>query len=286
MDIYEAKKIALEVDKILGCDGEVCDFDEETVYVNTKESSLDFDALLEVRKRFRIEAISVDDLEEGYLVLQIDVRTQEQRLFDKEAGDELMGQTEKMISGTAQETFFKVFGYKNGTSYGVTPDSRGYWSLPVSKFGNITSMQRMFSSIIRLSSLDLDNLDTSKVTDMSYMFYTCLSFSELNLNGWDTGCVTSMDGMFASCESLTYLDLSGFDTSQVTSMDGMFQDSKSLTSLDLSGWNTRKAFVQRMFSGCWSLKTIRMKGCSQDTIDKIKAQLAKDGIYGVNIITE
>ena len=177
MDIYEAKEIALEVDKILGCDSEVCDFDEETVYVNTRESSLDFDTLLEVRKSFRIEAISVDDLEEGYLVLQIDMRTQEQRLSDKEVGDELMEQTEKVISGTAQEAFFKDFGDKNGTSYGVTPDSRGYWSLPVSKFENITSMQRMFSSMNSLSSLDLNNLNTSKVTDMGHLFSCCLSLS-------------------------------------------------------------------------------------------------------------
>ena len=33
MNIIGAKEIALEVDKILGCDSEVCDFDDETVYV-------------------------------------------------------------------------------------------------------------------------------------------------------------------------------------------------------------------------------------------------------------
>ena len=180
---------------------------------------------------------------------------------DKEVDDELMGKTEKVISGTAQEAFFKVFGDKNGTSYGVIPDSRGYWSLPVSKFENITSMQSMFSCINRLFSLDLDNLDTSKVTDMRHMFTCCLSLSELNLNGWDTGCVTSMDGMFTCCESLTTMDLSGWNTSNVADMGSMF-------------------------NSCSSLKTITMKGCSQETVDKIKAQLAKDYIYGVNIITE
>ena len=45
MNIIGAKEIALEVDKILGCDSEVCDFDDETVYVNTGEESLDFDEL-------------------------------------------------------------------------------------------------------------------------------------------------------------------------------------------------------------------------------------------------
>ena len=90
MDIIEAKEIALGIDKILGCDSEVSDFDDETVYIKTGEESLDFEALLEVRKKYRIEAINVDDFGDETLVLQIDVRTEEQRLFDKEAGEELM----------------------------------------------------------------------------------------------------------------------------------------------------------------------------------------------------
>lgn len=50
MNIIGAKEISLGVDKILGCDCEVCDFDDETVYVNTGEESLDFDELLKLRK--------------------------------------------------------------------------------------------------------------------------------------------------------------------------------------------------------------------------------------------
>ena len=41
-----------------------------------------------------------------------------------------------------------------------------------------------------------------------------------------------------------------------------------------------------MFKGCSALKTIRMVGCSQTTIDKIKAQLATDGITDYAIVTE
>ena len=52
MNIIGAKEIALEIDKILGCDSEVCDFDDETVYVNTGEESLDFDELLKLRKKY------------------------------------------------------------------------------------------------------------------------------------------------------------------------------------------------------------------------------------------
>ena len=67
----------------------------------------------------------------------------------------------------------------------------------------------------------------------------------------------------------------------------MFYDCNSLTSLDLSGWDISNVpYTEDMFHGCNALKTIRMVGCSQDTIDKIKAQLSTDGITGCTIVTE
>lgn len=92
MNIIGAKEISLGVDKILGCDSEVCDFDDETVYVNTGEESLDFDELLKLRKKYRIEAILVSDTGDDNLVLQIDIRTDEQRQLDKEVGEDLLSQ--------------------------------------------------------------------------------------------------------------------------------------------------------------------------------------------------
>ena len=92
MNIIGAKEISLGVDKILGCDSEVCDFDDETVYVNTGEESLDFDELLKLRKKYHIEAILVSDTGDDNLVLQIDIRTDKQRQFDKEVGEELLSQ--------------------------------------------------------------------------------------------------------------------------------------------------------------------------------------------------
>ena len=92
MNIIGAKEISLGVDKILGCDSEVCDFDDETVYVDTGEESLDFDELLKLRKKYRIEAILVSDTGDDNLVLQIDIRTDEQRQFDKEVGEDLLSQ--------------------------------------------------------------------------------------------------------------------------------------------------------------------------------------------------
>ena len=67
----------------------------------------------------------------------------------------------------------------------------------------------------------------------------------------------------------------------------MFKTCKSLNILNISGWDlTNTTDTSKMFNECYYLKTIIMKGCNQTTIDKIKAQLEKDKLKNVTIITE
>lgn len=75
MDNKEAKKIAKDISKMLDYECEVYDFDDETLYINTGEDALDFESILEVYKKYHIEAINIDDNYEGYLILQIDLRS-------------------------------------------------------------------------------------------------------------------------------------------------------------------------------------------------------------------
>ena len=114
--------------------------------------------------------------------------------------------------------------------------------------------------------------NTSKVTNMNSMFSGCNSLKSLDLSGWDTSKVTSMMSMFNGCNSLTSLTLSNFNTSNVTNMGSMFFNCSSLEFLDLSGWDTSNVFdMDGMFSGCSNSLTIRMKGCSEATINMIKS---------------
>ena len=71
-------------------------------------------------------------------------------------------------------------------------------------------------------------------------------------------------------------------------MGSMFMLCSNLTSLDISGWDIGVSTdVSYMFFFANSVKTIRMVGCNQTTIDKIKAQLKSDGILNnVTIVTE
>ena len=125
----------------------------------------------------------------------------------------------------------------------------------------ITNMRKMFNKCSNLTSLDVSNFDTSKVTSMRTMFQLCSSLKSLDVSNFNTSNVTDISEMFKDCSSLTLLDISNLDISKVTSMN-------------------------EMFKGCSALKTIRMVGCSQTTIDKIKAQLSTDGITDCTIVTE
>ena len=190
---------------------------------------------------------------------------------------------EKFITGTATAAFSYKVGEGNGTSYTVTPDASGNWSIPVAKFDGVTNMSWKFYNFLSLTSMDLKNLNTGSVTDMNRMFRDCENLTSLDLSSFNTSKVTKMDQMFDDCSKLTSLDLSGWDTSKVTQMSSLFDDCSSLTSLDLSGWDTSSVTVMYApFSGCPHLKTIRMKGCSQETINKIKSYLPS----GCTIVTE
>ena len=90
-----------------------------------------------------------------------------------------------------------------------------------------------------------------------------------------------------SNNTFTNLIFKDVDTSNVTDMNYMFYSCSALTSLDVSGWDTSNVTnMGDMFYSCSALKTIRMIGCSQTTIDKIKAQLSTNGITDCTIVTE
>ena len=148
---------------------------------------------------------------------------------------------------------------------------------------SVTVMRNMFQYCTSFTSLDLSSFNTSNVTNMTAMFDYCTSLTSLDLSGWNTSNVTNMIGMFRNCKCLTSLDLSHFNTSKVEIMGEMFAGCSNLTFLDLSGWNTSNVYMTSyMFYRCENLKTIRMVGCSEETINKIKSVKPS----GCTIVTE
>ena len=144
----------------------------------------------------------------------------------------------------------------NNVETTVDSNDDGYFELyrdsdePITQFSKGTNYSL-------LKTLNVSNLDTSKVTHMQSMFYGCRSLTSLDVSKWNTSQVTDMSDMFTYCSGLTSLDLSNFDTSQVIKMSGMFTACMGLTSLDLSNFDTSKVSgMNYMFSNCNRLTSL------------------------------
>ena len=143
-----------------------------------------------------------------------------------------------------------------------------------------------------LEEVDLELLDVSAVTNFQQSFYNCskLTTKSLKISSWRPQNLDYTNFTFYGCSGLTSLDLSKWKMDKVTSVPGMFNGCSSLETLDLSGWNLDKAnwhdvsdnygkTVRCMFYGCNKLKTIRMVGCSNATMNLVKRDL---GVAGIN----
>lgn len=196
----------------------------------------------------------------------------------------------KFIWGKFTNLIFEDIDTSNVTSMvSMFENCRNLTSLNLRKFNTsrVISMTRMFYSCNALEYLDVSKFDTTNVTSMRAMFNNCQALTSLDLSGWNTSNVTNLYRMFIYCSKLTTLILSRWNTNNITNMGGMFADCKALAYLDLSGWDISNVTdMSSIFQNCTSLKTIKMVGCSQTTIDKVKTQLATDGITGCTIVTE
>ena len=132
---------------------------------------------------------------------------------------------------------------------------------------NVENMRYMFTSCIKLKSLDVSKFNTANVTHMSNMFEDCEELSSLDLSNFDTQNVKYMDKMFRNCNSLTSLDLSNFDTQNLNFMSQMFHNCNSLTSLDVSNFNTQKVIeMSLMFYNCNSLTSLDVSNFDTQTV--------------------
>ena len=147
----------------------------------------------------------------------------------------------------------------------------------------VTNMKRMFSNCMALTSLDVSNFETSNVTDMAGMFRLNNSLTELDVSGFKTSNVTDMSAMFYLCTNLTSLDVSGFKTNNVTNMSLMFSNCIKLTNLDVSKWNTEKVTnMAGMFTNCE--KITRLNISNFDTRSLVNISSAKNFTYDGSII--
>ena len=149
---------------------------------------------------------------------------------------------------------------------------------------SLTKIDRMFLNCTSLESINLSGWNLENMTEIQYMFSGCTSLKTVDLSNWKTPKLSVLGRLINGCGSLTYANLSGWDVSSLYQIDVYpFSGCVNLVTLDLSGWNLDNTIVdRRLFENCNSLKTVRMVGCSQTTVDKIKKVLPS----GATVVTK
>ena len=120
-------------------------------------------------------------------------------------------------------------------------------------------VSNMFSKLVSVKSISLENVDSSKVSNMSKMFANCQKLENVDLSSFDTKKVNNFSGLFENCSNLQNVVLSDLDTTNAVDMSNMFKNCSKLTDLDLSKYNTENLKkTNNMFDGCNTLKTLKM----------------------------
>lgn len=149
---------------------------------------------------------------------------------------------------------------------------------------SLTKISRMFLNCTSLENINLSGWNLENMTEIQYMFSGCTSLKTVDLSNWKTPKLSVLGRLINGCGNLTYANLSGWDVSSLYKIDVYpFSGCVNLVTLDLSGWNLDNTIVdRRLFENCNSLKTVRMVGCSQTTVDKIKKVLPS----GATVVTK
>ena len=89
--------------------------------------------------------------------------------------------------------------------------------------------------LVKNLSINLGDIDTSKITDMSYLFFDTQRTHFSGIENWDVSNVESMAAMFKGAKSFN-ADISKWNVRSVRDMEGMFAFATSFNQ-DISKWN-------------------------------------------------
>ena len=126
-----------------------------------------------------------------------------------------------------------------------------------------------------LTSLILNEIDTTEIEDMEYMFAKLESLVSLDVSTFDTSNVRSMQNLFDGCNNIPLLDLSSFKTDKVNSMAYMCRNCNNLTNIILSSFNTQNVIdMESMFENNFKLKSLYINHFDTSSVRNFSYMLA------------
>ena len=130
---------------------------------------------------------------------------------------------------------------------------------------NIQDFSYMLRGCMKLTEIDLSNIDFANSKKLSYMFYECKSLKSINLyTSVKATRIENIQGMFIHCEKLASIDLSNFSFTKTKDLTSMFFYCSNLETIILpkNELATSVENLSYMFSTCLKLKIIDLSGIS------------------------
>ncbi len=198
-----------------------------------------------------------------------------------------LNESYKLVGGEAANNIIQVYvdGVEKGQVSTIQFDTLGEHKVKIVFNNTLTDMSNMFYNV-KMSTIDLSDLDTANVTNMNSMFNNCDNIKDIRINLLDTTNVTDMSYMFANCDNLTNIALNGLNTSKVTMMKGMLSSLPLIEKFDLSSFNLLNVVnMDNMFSYCTALKEVKMMSDLNSSLSVINMfnGITTDGIFNYNI---
>ena len=124
------------------------------------------------------------------------------------------------------------------------------------------------------TTVDLTNIDVSKVTSLNYLFENNTNLININVSNWDTSNITSLRGAFASIPNLESVDFADWDVSQVTDFYAMLDGCKKLENIDVSKWNTSSAINMGWMFNSNNFKTLDVSNFNTSKVTNMFAMFS------------
>ena len=120
----------------------------------------------------------------------------------------------------------------------------------------------LFRGMNKLTFIDTENFDVSRVKSAKYMFRDCTVLPKLDTTDWDTSNITNMQGLFYKCNALGEITgIEDWDVSNVETLYAAFYNVHALKELDLSKWDVGNvANLDYAFANNNNLETINTTG--------------------------
>ncbi len=137
--------------------------------------------------------------------------------------------------------------------------------------GNLVTGNKMFYDLKNITSLDISQLNTSKMLGMEQMFSNLQLVTSLNLFSFDTSLVNNMRNMFSGCLSLVELDLSTFSLNNIIYFTGLFSGCESLVTLTENFDTSIINDMGSIFSNCYNLKNFDISNWDTSNVTNLSS---------------